>query len=206
LISVVITTYGEEEWRELAWSRAWPSTQDQGAFEVIVHHAPKLEIGPARNQAAKGARGEWLCFLDADDELEHGYIQAMTDAICSTERPEPVLLQPAVRYIRKGMMQNPIMIPMKELSSDNYLVIGTVLRRKMFETVGGFNDYPHGFEDWSLWAKCWKAGAMVFPVPRAIYNAHINPRSKHRQMWRDRKTQVETHLRIQSELFPEGVP
>lgn len=203
MISVVITTYGAEHWRDLAWARAWPSTQDQGAYEVIVHHAPKLAIGPARNQAAKSASGEWLCFLDADDELEHEYIKAMTDAICSPDRPEPVLLQPAVRYIRKGHMQNPILIPFKDLRTDNYLVIGTVLRRKMFEAVGGFNDYPHGFEDWSLWAKCWKAGAKIHPVPRAIYNAHINPQSKHRMMWRDRKTQVETHLRVQAELFPE---
>lgn len=203
MISIVITTYGEDHWRDLAWSRAWPSTQEQGAFEVIVHHAPKLSIGPARNQAAKGATGEWLCFLDADDELEHGYIEAMTNAICDQRRPEPALLQPAVRYLRKGRMADPILIPFKDLRTDNYLVIGTVLRRKLFEAAGGFNDYPHGFEDWSLWAKCWKLGAQVYPVPMAIYNAHVNPRSQHRMMWRDRKTQVETHLRIQAELFPE---
>jgi glycosyltransferase involved in cell wall biosynthesis len=205
LISVVITTYGEDLWRDMAWSRAYPSTQDQGAYEVIVHHEPDLPIGPARNRAAAKATGEWLLFLDADDELEHEYINAMTDAICSDLRPEPAMLQPAVRYLRKGQMQNPIMIPVKDLSTDNFLVIGTVVRRKLFQEVGGFNDYPHGFEDWSLWAKCWKAGAQVFPVPRAIYNAHINPQSKHRQMWRDRKEQVRVHLEVQAELFPGGI-
>ena len=202
-MSVIITTYGDQAWLDLAWSRAWPSAQDQGAYEVIVHHDDGQSIGPARNNAAAKATGEWLCFLDADDELEHEYIRAMTDAICSPLRPEPALLQPAVRYLRKGRMQDPILIPFKDLRTDNFLVIGTVVRRRLFEQVGGFGDYPHGFEDWSCWAKCWKAGAQIFPVPHAIYNAHINPHSKHREMWRDRRTQVATHLRVQKELFPE---
>lgn len=203
MISIIITTYGDESWKELAQKRAIPSTKDQGAYEVIIHHDEFSEIGPARNHAAEKATGEWLLFLDADDELEHEYVDAMTAAICDERRPEPALLQPAVRYVRKGQMQNPILIPEKDLSTDNYLVIGTVLRRSLFRKVGGFGDYPHGFEDWSLWAKCWREGARVYPVPRAIYNAHVNPLSKHRQMWRNRALQVETHVRVQKELFPE---
>jgi glycosyltransferase involved in cell wall biosynthesis len=203
MISIVITTYGGDHWRDIAWSRAYPSTQEQGAFEVIVHHAPALQIGPARNEAARQTSGEWLLFLDADDELQPGYVQAMIGAICLPERPEPALLQPAVSYVRKGRAAPPLLMPARDLRQDNYLVIGTVLRRKLFFDVGGFNDYVHGFEDWSLWAKCWQAGAQVFPVPQAVYLAHFNPQSKHRQLWRNRQLQAEAHYRIQAELFPE---
>ena len=203
MISIIITTYGADHWIEIARQRAIPSAQKQAAYEIIVHHEPGLEIGPARNMAAQRARGEWLLFLDADDELEDGYVEEMTNAICDSGRPEPALLQPAVRYIRKGRTQDPFVMPSRDLTTDNFLVIGTVLRRSLFEKVGGFNDYPHGFEDWSLWAKCWKEGAAIYPVPKAIYNAHVNPQSKHRMLWRDRKHQVEYHMRIQAELFPE---
>jgi len=203
LISIVITTYGGDHWREIALQRAIPSAQQQSAYEVIVHHDPGNEIGPARNRAAERATGEWLLFLDADDELHHEYCSVMVNAICSDKRPEPVLLQPAVCYYRKGRPGPVYLIPEKDLRVDNYLVVGTVLRRELFRQVGGFGNYPHGFEDWSLWAKCWKAGARVFPVSEAIYHAHINPQSAHRAMWRDRKWQVETHLRVQAELFPE---
>lgn len=205
MISIVITTYGGDHWREIASERAIPSAKEQDAYEIIVHHEPRMEIGPARNRAAEKATGEWLLFLDADDELDQNYVRAMTDAICHYERPEPALLQPAVCYYRKGRPGQTFLIPEKDLRVDNYLVIGTVLRRRLFLDVGGFNNYPHGFEDWSLWAKCWKAGARVYPVPKAIYKAHINPQSVHRVAWRDRKWQVETHMRIQSELFPEMV-
>lgn len=205
MISIIIPTYGDDAWRDMAWSRAYPSCVEQGAFEIIVHHEPDLTIGPARNAAAELASGDYLLFLDADDELETGYVEAMREAVDRNDYPRKMLFQPAVRYLRKGgQMVNPIMIPTKDLSHDNYLVIGTLVHHWMFEQVGGFSDYPHGFEDWSCWAKCWKAGAKITPVPKAIYNAYINPQSQHRQMWRDKKTQVATHLRVQAELFPEG--
>lgn len=204
MISIIITTYGADHWRDIAWSRAYPSTQDQGVNEIIVHHAPSLTIGPARNEAASKATGEWLLFLDADDELDPFYVRAMTEAICSAERPEPALLQPAVSYIRKGVQQQPVLLPAIDLRVANYLVIGTVLRRSLFEQVGGFNDYHHGLEDWSLWAKCWQAGATVFPVPQAIYYAHFNPHSAHRLLWRNRRLQVQLHKAVQAELFPEN--
>lgn len=199
MISVVITTYGADEWKDLAWSRAYPSAAPQ-ADEVVVHHEPDLEIGPSRNAAAQQAKGEWLIFLDADDELEDGYVQAMRDALDGKEKM--TLFQPAVRYIRKGgPMKNPILMPPKDLTVDNYLVIGTMIHKDAFQAAGGFSDYPHGFEDWSLWAKAWKAGCVIQQVPFATYRAYINPQSKHRQMWKRRKEQVANHIRIQRELF-----
>ena len=50
-------------------------------------------------------------------------------------------------------------------------------------------------------AKAWKAGAQVIKVPDAIYRYHINPQSKHKQGWRNKKWQAETHNRVRAELF-----
>ncbi len=80
-------------------------------------------------------------------------------------------------------------------------MIGTLIQRELFLEIGGFPEYPHGFEDWAVWAKAWKAGAKIVKVPDAIYRAHVNPHSKHKTAWRDRKTQVETHNRVRAELF-----
>ena len=204
-ITVCITTYGDDAWHELAWSRAYPSVIGQGADEVLVRHWPDLAIGPARNKTAEEATGDFLIFLDADDELEDGYVKAMRGWL-GIDDAAMTLFQPAVRYVRNGNLRvNPILIPTKDLRTDNYLVIGTMVPRELFLRVDGFNDYPHGFEDWSAWAKCWKAGAVIVQVPHAIYRAHVNPQSAHRKMWRNRAWQVETHLRVQAELFPEGV-
>jgi len=200
-ISICIATYGSDDWRELAWSRAWPSCQDQGACEVLVFHDTDGTIASVRNELGGQAKGDALVFSDADDELAPGYLDAMRRA-AERAGDGPVLLTPAVSYVRKAKPSPPRFLDRGiPLSEDNWLVVGTLIRRDLFLEVGGFSDYPHGFEDWSLWAKAWKAGAQIIKVPKAVYLAHVNPRSKHRTAWCDRKWQVETHNRVRAELF-----
>jgi glycosyltransferase involved in cell wall biosynthesis len=204
-VSVLIATYGEYLWSELARARAYPSAIAQDPFETIVGHDTDATIAIARNGLAEKATGDWLCFLDADDELGPGYLRAMRRA-SEQERGvdgAPLLLTPAVSYVHNGRRRTPMFHPIGDFRDDNYLVVGTVVQRDLFFKVGGFGDYPHGFEDWSLWAKCWKAGARVVQVKRATYYAHVNPNSKHRQGWKDRAWQVATHQKVRSELFPE---
>lgn len=209
-VSVLIATYGSDDWRELAKSRALPSAQAQEPCEILIAHDPEGTIASARNGLAERAMGEWLLYLDADDQLAPNFIGAMKRA---AERHQPVdgpdvLLTPAVSYVRGGKPSPSRFLdrrPGMTLATDNYLVIGTMLSASLFHRVGGFPNYPHGFEDYGLWAKCWKAGVKVVKVPGAVYLAHVNPHSKRRQSWRDHRWQVETHERIQKELFPEGV-
>ena len=200
--SVLIATYGEDSWRDLAWSRAWPSCQEQGALEVLMFHDPEGTIASVRNELARHAKGEWLLFCDADDELAPGYLSAMKRVLEQESLGGWLLLTPAVSMIRKGKEGSPSFfdrgIP---LSEDNWLVVGTLIQRELFKEVGGFSEYPHGFEDWSLWAKAWQAGAKIIKVPDAIYRYHVNPQSKHKQGWRDRKWQVEMHNKVRAELF-----
>jgi glycosyltransferase involved in cell wall biosynthesis len=203
-VSIVISTYGEERWKELAMTRAYPSALDQGAHEIVVGHDTNATIAQVRNALAEKTEGTWLCFLDADDELGDGYLDAMGRKEWSQNRDREVIFTPAVSYVRKGRPAPPKFNDRGiSLRDDNWLVVGSLIRRSFFFSLGGFSDYPHGFEDWSLWAKAWKAGARIVKVPGAVYYAHVNPRSKHRQGWRDRRWQVETHNRVRAELFPE---
>jgi GT2 family glycosyltransferase len=80
------------------------------------------------------------------------------------------------------------------------LVIGTLVHRDLFWEVGGFPEYPHGFEDFALWSKCVRAGAEIVRVPDAVYRYWVNPQSAHRVGWRDKKTQAANHHRVISEL------
>jgi GT2 family glycosyltransferase len=204
-VSVLIATYGAEEWKDLAWSRAYPSAIEQ-VEDVASFHDPEGTIASVRNEMARTASGEWLLFLDADDELAPGYLDAMR-ATYEQEGADgvPLLLTPAVQKVKRGVLQKRTFFydTGKSLTDDNWLVVGTLITRDLFWEVGGFSDYPHGFEDWSLWAKAWKAGAKIVKVPKAIYVQHENPNSKHKQGWRDRRWQEETHHRVRAELFPE---
>lgn len=200
-VSVLIATYGDPSWQKTAADRAYPSALGQGALEVISHYDADATIASSRNAAAAKAEGDWLVFLDADDELERGYLDAMRVAYHRNLMDDRAIYTPAVRHVKKGRPAAPFFFDRGiSLRQDNWLVVGTLVHKDLFLEVGGFGDYPHGFEDFSLWSKCFRAGASVIKVADAIYVYHHNPQSKHKQGWRDRRWQVETHQRVVREL------
>ena len=200
-VQILIATYGPEQWKQMAQNRAIPSARKQRC-EYAVHHDPGGTIASVRNLLAERVSAEWLLFLDADDELAPGYLDAMRAAYDREREYDrgPFLLTPAVQQVRKGRAKPPAFYPEVDLKVANWLVIGTLIERDLFLRCGGFSDYPHGFEDWSLWNKATQLGAKVVKVPKAVYIQHINVNSKHRLGWKDRRWQVETHQRVEREL------
>jgi glycosyltransferase involved in cell wall biosynthesis len=173
LLSVCIGTYGDEHWQHLAETRAIPSVEKQtfAPYDWHAVHAPTL--AEARNRAAVQAGGEWLCFLDADDELDPHYLEAMAQAV-EHDGPAKRLLQPSTLgvYSDGHTDKAPVLHPPKDLHVHNFLIIGTVVRRDQFLRVSGFADLI-SHEDWDLWLRCWIDGAVVQPVPEAIYRVHV---------------------------------
>lgn len=199
-ISVIVATYGDTQWAELATERAFPSALGQVAHEVIFHHEEDGTVATSRNAAAEQASGEHLIYVDADDELAPGYVGAMKRALEQNPGGR-VLLTPAVSTVRQGgAASTPSFFREVPLRQANWLVIGTLIHRDLFREVGGFPEYPHGFEDWALWSKAVRVGATIVKVPDAVYRYWANPNSAHRVGWRDRKTQVATHQRVAAEL------
>jgi len=186
-ISVIVATYGEEEWKTLAYERAVPSVigQNTGVDEIIPEHLYNGTRATSLNHGAAMSAGDWLLFLDADDELAPGYIGAMRRAV-EQNLGGRVLLTPAVQQIRKGRPRAPFFFPECDFRTGNWLVIGTLIQRALFMEIGGFREHPHGLEDWNLWARAVRAGATVVKVPDAVYRAHMNPRSKHHVLSRNR--------------------
>ena len=71
-VTTIVATFGNQRvWVPLAEKAA--ASVDHG--EVIRYHGKTL--ADARNTAARRATTEWLCFLDADDSLAPGYMEAM---------------------------------------------------------------------------------------------------------------------------------
>ncbi|HYJ21625.1 MAG TPA: glycosyltransferase family 2 protein [Solirubrobacterales bacterium] len=188
-VTVIVGTFGGAEWVRLAHERAVPSGEAQAP--VIHRHAASL--AQARNEGAALAKTEWLCFLDADDELEPGYFEAM-------ERATADLRGPAVSYVRHGRPTAPKLWPAQDLRDGNFLVIGTLIRKELFERVGGFKEWPI-YEDWCVWQRCAAAGATVEQVPDAVYVAHVRAKSRNRQP--SRAERLRWHHEIRQANHPE---
>jgi GT2 family glycosyltransferase len=188
-ISVIIATYGDIEWAHMAESRAYPSLerQDDPDFDFITRHEEHGTRATSLNNAAAETTGEYLLWLDADDEFAPGYVGAMRRALeRNTSDGTRVLFTPAVQQIRKGRPGRPFFFPECSFETGNWIVIGTMISRELFMEIGGFHEHPHGLEDWNLWARAVRAGASVVKVKDAVYRAHMNPKSKHHVLSRNR--------------------
>lgn len=184
-LTVVVASYGDMSWRTLADGRAVPSAQALDVPVVQVHGAT---LHGARNGGLDQVASEWVAFLDADDELEQGYIEAMAGGDADVRAP-------AVRYIQGGVARQPAMPRVAGhthacvagcLAYGNWLVVGAAVRADLVRKVGGWRDFPI-YEDWDLWVRCWQTGATFEPVPRAIYRAHVRPRSRNRAAPREQR-------------------
>lgn len=178
-ISVIVSTYGDvAEWAGLTWRRALPSITGQTYPAETVHYNHGATLAESRNIGAQQARGEWLCFLDADDELDPMYLEHMAARAVRLPDEGSWLLQPATLGVTNGVEDPfPVVIPRRRLIDANYLVIGTLVRREQFLRVGGFREWA-AYEDWDLFLRCWLDGAESVEVPDAIYRVHVRSGSR----------------------------
>lgn len=181
-VTIVVATYGTQEWVALAHQRALPSARAQNV-PVIHHHADTLH--DARNGAVAQVETDWVIHLDADDELEPGYVEEMS-------RGSSDVRAPSVRYIqRAGQQLQPATMPRVAghthrcqaacLEYGNWLVVGSAVRTELVRYVGGWRDFPWS-EDYDLWARCYLAGADIEAVPDAVYRAWVRRGSRNRSM------------------------
>lgn len=177
-VTVAVCTFGNPEWPRLAHARAVPSAQ---VLNVPVVHVHEASLDRARNSALERITTEWIIYLDADDELEAGYIDAMATGAADVRAP-------AVRYIQ-GAHASPPAIPTVAghshaceaacLPYGNWLVVGSMVRADLVRSVGGWRDFAWS-EDWDLWLRCHLAGATFQAIPQAIYRAHVRRNSRNR--------------------------
>lgn len=191
-VGVVIGTYGDREiWQPRA-RRAMDSLDAQTRRPDDYIWVDDESLQSARNRGAElMGDNDWLIFLDADDELDPRYIERMLD------NPVGDICRPAtIGVYEDGTTDDaPVMIPWRDLKTANCIVIGAMVRSKLFFEVGGFDDYPM-LEDWALWRKCVAAGAKVSDVPTAVYRIHVRSGSRNT----DRRLHGEIYRRIQNEV------
>jgi len=189
-VTVVVASCGDEQWQQLAQHRAGRSAVASSASHVVWEHQPDGTVASARNAGLARVDTEWVCFLDADDELESGYFEAVAQGTADVRAP-------AVRYVpwhateqqaRDQRAAVPHVVGSEHarheccaecLAFGNWLVIGAVVRTELVRRVGGFEEWPV-YEDYAMFARCWQAGGTFEAIPSAIYRAHVRARSRNR--------------------------
>jgi hypothetical protein len=181
-VTVVVGTYGDRRWIDLAESRALPSARAQGCPVIHVHGDT---LAQARNAAIELAETTWVTVLDADDELAPGFCSGLLAGTADIRAPRLVRVDAAGRrYPVRGL-------PQRNIERLNPLPVCSLARRGQVLAAGGFREWPH-WEDWGLWLTMVRRGATYEHLTGATYYWHVsadsrnrtvrNPRRLHRQI------------------------
>jgi len=131
----------------------------EGLAGVRYLRQSRRGVAAARNAGVRAAGGEWLAFLDSDDLWCPGKLAAQ--ARFHRLRPEVPVSQTEEIWIRNGVRVNArahhrkpsgdIFVP----SLERCLVSpsAVMLRRDLFESVGGFDESLAVCEDYDLWLR-----------------------------------------------------
>ncbi|OQA57288.1 MAG: UDP-Glc:alpha-D-GlcNAc-diphosphoundecaprenol beta-1,3-glucosyltransferase WfgD [Candidatus Omnitrophica bacterium ADurb.Bin277] len=140
----------------------------------------------ARNLGIKHSKGEWIAFLDSDDEWLPGKLKAQTDFF--RKNPDCLICQTEEIWIRNGKRVNPMK---KHKKYGGYIFekclplcivspSAVMMHRKLFDEIGIFDESLPACEDYDLWLRI----AARHPIglikkPYIIkYGGHADQRSR----------------------------
>jgi glycosyltransferase involved in cell wall biosynthesis len=150
---------------------------------------PRRGVSAARNAGVAGSTGRYIAFLDSDDLWRPGKLARQIGFF--EEHPKVEICQTEEIWIRNGIRVNPKAMHRKP-SGDVFLrsldlclvsPSAVMLRRELFQRLGGFDETFPVCEDYDLWLRI----AVNLPIP-LIADALVIKRGGHvdqlsRSMW-----------------------
>lgn len=147
-----------------------------------VETGGKTGGGAARNVACRQACGEWLAFLDDDDEFLPDKIE--TQVVFTMENDLDMSWQDVAWYNEEGkLVEHRYLNHCKDFSRDGLLrahlltpICPTsiyLLKKELFDRIEGFGEVATG-QDWWLMLRCIEAGARIGYMPEVHVHQYLH--------------------------------
>ncbi len=141
-------------------------------------------ISAASNEAAAMASGDYLGFLDHDDELTLDALYEVVKVINERD-PEVIYTDEDLVNLESRHLESFYKPDYNSelLLCHNYITHFLVTRREYFEAVGGFSVEYSGAQDYDLFLKLMEKSRNVLHIPKILYHwrAHATSTSIHHE-------------------------
>jgi len=135
--------------------------------ELVVIRQTNKGVSAARNKGVASSRGTLIAFLDSDDLWKPEKLALQVAFFASN--PETQICQTDEIWIRKGKRVNPKkchqkpsgMVYVPSLSLCLVSPSAVMMKKDLFESVGGFDENLPACEDYDLWLRI----GCRYPVP-----------------------------------------
>lgn len=129
-------------------------------------------VSAARNAGLKICKGEYIQFIDGDDQIEENKLQSQVDAF--SKNPKADIIYGDVRFYDNGN-KDVLRTSLKGDKPDNWMprisgsgdvvfqllkrfnflvTLSPLLKRSVIAKTGGFNEGIPALEDWDFWQRC----------------------------------------------------
>lgn len=136
----------------------------------VVKKFPQVKIlqkvlskSAARNFGVKKAKGNFLLHLDVDYLLAPKTLAVCTQLI-QEKRARAIIIPETVRT-KKSLWQRARFLERQITFQDPDLATPQLIEKKLFQTIGGFDERTDALDDWALHLKLKKAGIQSSMAP-----------------------------------------
>ena len=174
----------------------------------IIALPRNMTLGPARAEAVRAARHEWIAVMDSDDVCRPGRFEKQIALISG--RPGLGLIGGQIAEFRDDPKQ-PIAIRsvptghaeiVKFARKRNPFNHMTVMFKRELAIKAGNYDYFPGFEDYDLWARMIMGGVVCANHPDVLVDARVGSGMYER---RHGAAYIKSELRMQKQLMRLGM-
>jgi glycosyltransferase involved in cell wall biosynthesis len=147
-------------------------------------------VAEARNVGLRRVQTPYALALDADDRLDADALQRLRDPLVAV--PKLGFSYGIMRFFGawEGVMKMPPYDPYRLLYRHN-IGSAALIRRELFEDVGGYDSKFTGYEDWEFWLRALERGwrgrrveAVTLHYRRHGATRHLGARPRYRATFR----------------------
>ncbi len=191
LVSVIIPCYNQGQYIDEAVNSVLAQTfQD---FEIIIvndgstdeftneklkyYDKPKTRVihtenqglAAARNNGIRASRGKYILPLDADDKIDHEYIEESLKIFHSDPLVKLVYCEAEFFGAESGKW--PLMAySYQTLLAFNLIFCTAMFKRSDYDKTSGYNcNLIYGWEDWDFWLCLLDENDIVYRIPKTLF-------------------------------------